>query len=154
MKRLSLIFIIFALPLIAYTQTVKLKVNGIEVGTSYSTVIKKLGKPLSIKKGTYPCEEGAKVIVTKYKGLSLAFLESYPAKKLFVAKAEVTSPQWNIPRVRLGESVKQIRSKFSIVKERTTPGFDVYTTINGEGYAYFYFKKNKLVKVSWELNAC
>lgn len=148
-----LLFLFIILPLIVSAQTKELQVKGIKVGTYYWTVIKKLGKPLSFKKnGEYPCD--GLIRKAKYEGLVIDLLESNLNGKLFVARMEVTSSKWNVLGVKVSDSVNKIRSKFSLVKDKGKSSYDVYTGFNGDSYSYFYFKKNKLVKISWELNAC
>jgi hypothetical protein len=153
MKSLSLLFLLLVLPLSVLAQTKELQVKGIKVGTYYSSVVRKLGKPLSFKKnGEYPCDSGT-IRTARYSGLTIDFIESYNNQRLFVARVNITSPRWLVSGITVGANLKDVLVKF-VGKLRKENGFKVLGSGNSDGYSYFYFKKNRLVKISWELNPC
>ncbi len=155
MKRLTLLFLFIISPLAVSSQNNELQVKGIKVGTYYSTVIKKLGKPLSFKKnGEYPCDSGV-IRTARYNGLIIDFIESDLKKKDFiVATMQVTSSRWSVLGVRIGDNLKTVKTKFGLDKSRREEGFDVFGGYINDGYSSFYFKRGKLIKISWELNPC
>ena len=106
-----LLGIIFILPLTVSAQTKELQVRGIKVGTYYSTVIKKLGKPLSFKKnGGFPCDSGT-IRTARYDGLAIDFIEHSTNQKLVVARVKITSPKWKTLGIKVGDDLKKIISK-------------------------------------------
>jgi len=156
MKKILLLTLFF---LIAFTvdisaQMVELNLNGISIGTTRKDVFKKLGKPLSSKiNGEFPCNNGKK-LVTKYSGLTFEMIADESETDFFVANVIVTSEKWTVSGIRIGASLEEVKDKFGNKKVRKEEGFDVLSYPNAEGYANFFFKKNKLVKISWELNVC
>jgi hypothetical protein len=156
MKRFFLIlFVAFVLSLPAPAQTIDLQVGGVEIGTTYPTVIQKLGKPVSKKKGgIVPCGSNDETLLTlRYRGLALELTEGLSGK-FFVFTAKVTSPKWSVSGIRVGASVEDVKKKFGsgeLTKEKGLEYLSYYIT---DGYANFVFQNNKLVKVDWELNLC
>jgi hypothetical protein len=152
---LSILFVFLVFPVTIFAQTLDLKVKGIGVGTSYSTVLKKLGKPLSSKKhGSFPCDNGNSMLTLRYSGLVIKLIQDNN-NQYFVASMEVTSPKWAASGIKIGASIREVQKRFgqnnNLSKER---GLENLQYFNGDGYADFYFRNNKLTKVVWELNAC
>jgi hypothetical protein len=157
MKRFLLFVLVtlFALPLTALSQPLDLKIKGVEIGTPYSTVIRKLGKPLSRKESSgFPCDDGP-MLTLHYLGLTIKLIEDNNGRNFFVASMEVTSPKWIISETAIGESIKDVQRKFGKNnKMRKEKGLENLPYFIKDGYANFYFRNKKLVKVAWELNAC
>jgi len=156
MKRFLFILIIaFALSLTASAQTIDLQVKGVEIATPYSTVIQKLGKPLSKKKGgTFPCDN-SDMLTLRYKGLIVRLIEANDGTGFIVGSVSITSAKWSISGVNIGASIKDIQTRFGQSEVETKKsGLENLSYGMAEGFANFYFRNNKLVKVSWEFNIC
>ncbi len=132
-----------------------MQINGVGVYTPYSTVIQKLGKPLSEKKdGEFPCENG-ETLTLRYKGLIVRLIEANDGTGFFVGSISVTSAKWSISGVNIGASIKDIQTKFGQSKVETKEsGLKNLSYGMAEGFADFYFRNNKLVEVYWEFNIC
>ncbi|HQU86705.1 MAG TPA: hypothetical protein PKY59_26470 [Pyrinomonadaceae bacterium] len=153
MKIIYLICAIVVLQITCAAQTNSVKVNGVEVGTWYPAAVRKLGKPVSVRHNeTFPCEDG-KVLTARYNGLVLRFIESYPAKKLFVGSIEITSAKWSVSGIKIGANFKDVKAEFS-GKLRYEGNFKVYGGFIKDGFSHFYFKNGKLVKIIAEINLC
>jgi hypothetical protein len=158
MQRLLLVilFIFPALPLSASAQaTLDLKVKGVGVGTTYSTVLKKLGKPLLIKKGNnFPCNNEDPMLTLRYSGLVIELIQDNN-RRYFVAGMKVTSPKWVISGITLGANKEKVRKRFGQnIKLDKEKGLEYLSYYVGDGYGFFYFRNNKLIKITWELNIC
>jgi len=156
MKRFLFILIIaFALSLTASAQTIDLQVKGVEIATPYSTVIQKLGKPLSEKKGgEFPCDN-SDMLTLRYKGLIVRLIEANDGTGFIVGSVSITSAKWSISGVNIGASIKDIQTRFGQSEVETKEsGLENLSYGMAEGFANFYFRNNKLVKVSWEFNIC
>ena len=156
MKRFFFIlFVALALPLTASAQTIDLQVNGVGVATPYSIVLQKLGKPLSKKKGgTFPCDNG-EMLTLRYQGLIVKLIEANDGTGFIVGSVDVTSPKWSISGINVGASTKDVQTKFGQLEEKTKKsGLENLSYGMAEGFANFYFRNNKLVKISWEFNIC
>ncbi len=94
MKRLLFIALLlaFGLPLGVSGKVIDLRVKGVEIGTRYRTVLRKLGKPLSSKNGgSYPCDDDNRMMTLRYPGLIIKLIDEDERKYFFVASMEVTS---------------------------------------------------------------
>lgn len=146
MKKIILLTLFF---LITFTvdisaQMVELNLNGIGIGTTRKDIFKKLGKPLSSQiNGEFPCDNGKK-LVTKYSGLTFEMIADENETDFFVATVIVTSPKWTVSGIQIGASLEEVKNKFGNQKARKEEGFDVLSYPNGDGYAIFFFKKNKI----------
>jgi hypothetical protein len=137
-------------------QFIRVKTKGIEVGTSKANVLRRIGRPVSIRKGAeYPC--AVRSVDMRYGGLLLEMLESEldgEKGKLFVARMTITSRKWVVNGIRIGASASAVRTRFgaaSWYKDRLGQflGYNI-----GDGSANFYFSRGRLVKIVSELNAC
>ncbi len=149
----SLIF--FTLPTIASAQTIDLKVKGVDVGASHQTVLQQLGKPLSSRKGgTNPC--GSTKQVLRYSGLKITLDEDADERNYTVVEIEVTSPKWEVAsEISVGATLADVQTKFAQTEAPTKEkGLENLSYFVTDGYANFYFRNKKLVKVNWELNLC
>ena len=136
-------------------QTIKLEVEGVDTGTSYQDVLRQLGKPLSSKKrGTNPC--GGTKLTLRYSGLTVNLDPDADEQNFIVVLIEVTSPKWEVASgISVGASLEDVRAKFAKSSElRKENGLDYVSYFVIDGYANFYFRNNKLVKINWELNLC
>lgn len=160
----------------AVSQTIDLDVNGISITSSYETVIEKLGKPRSEKKGgIVPCQEGRTLVTLRYPGLVLKLDNNDEGKDFGVFEVEVTSKKWLVNGTRIGTSKDdvnadsysslntqpiQIGASKDAVIAKFGPGRELED--NGkpflgyfiDGYARFYFKNDRLTKIIWEFNFC
>lgn len=157
MKQLFLISsLVFAFSFTTAAQeTIDLQVNGVGVYTPYSTVVQKLGKPLSEKKGgDFPCNEGG-ALTLRYKGLIVKLIEANDGTGFIVGSISITSAEWSISGVNIGASIKDIQTRFGQSEVETKEsGLENLSYGMAEGFADFYFRNNKLVKVYWEFNIC
>jgi hypothetical protein len=135
-------------------EMIKLQIKGVDIGTSYEEVFRRLGKPLSSRKrGTNPC--GGTKLTLRYSGLTVNLDPDADEQNFIVVFVEVTSPEWEVSGIRIGASLEDVRAKFGKSSElRKESRLETIGYFAGDGYADFYFRKNKLVKVSWELNLC
>lgn len=153
MKKLATLLTIFVIQFTVSAQVNNLNVKGVDVGTYYSTAIRNLGKPSSVKRsGQFPCDDG-KMITANYPGLVVKFVESFPGKKFFVGSMEVTSAKYAVSGVRIGDRLSRVKSLFS-GSLRKEEGFDVYGGYINDGFSRFYFKNDRLRKIVWEINLC
>lgn len=151
--KILILSLLISVQTILSQQTYEPKVKGIGIGTSYSTILKKLGKPLLVKKdGEYPCDSG-RITIIRYSGLRLNLIKSFSSNNLMVASMEVTLPKWSVSGIKIGARLKEIKARFSgnIRKEN---GFYILGGFVKDGYRAFYFRNKKLVKMTWELNPC
>lgn len=149
-----ILFNILALSFTASAQTINLQVKGVEIGTSYSTVVQKLGKPSSSKKGgIVPCGEGDTLLTLHYPGLVLELYKN-GEQNFSVFSMEVTSPKWSVSGIRIGAGVKDVKAKLGPSKLSKDEGLDNLNYFITDGYANFYFQNKKLVRVEWEFNFC
>jgi len=151
----SILFVAFALSLTASAQeTIDLQVNGVGMHATEATVVQKLGKPSSRKKGgIVPCHDGETLLTWRYPGLALEFSENLEGK-FTVFTATVTSPKWSVLGINIGASVGDVRRKFGDGKLTKEKGLNYLSYYITDGYANFVFKKNKLIKIDWEVNMC
>ncbi len=152
---LSVLFVSLTLPLTVFAETIDLKVKGVGVGTSYSTVLKKLGRPLSNKKGgSFPCDQGNPMLNLRYSGLVIKLIQD-SNNQYFVASMEVSSPKWIASGITIGASIREVQERFgqnnNLSKKK---GLENLPYFIEDSYANFYFRNKKLIKVAWELNAC
>ena len=138
-----------------YTQTVKLDVNGVRFTTSRAEVRKKLGRPSSDKiGGDVPCDGGAARRTIRYPGLILR-LASDPGEPEFgVYAVGVTSGRWSVSGVRIGSTKNVVLRKLGKGKALSRHEPSQLGYVLDEGYADFYFTKNRLTKVFWQFNFC
>ena len=134
---------------------IKLQIKGIHIENSYyKDVLRQFGKPLSSKKrGTNPC--GGTKLTLRYPGLTVNLDPNENEQNFFVVFAEITSPEWEVSGIRIGASLEEVRAKFGKSSELSKEsGLETIWYYAGDGGADFYFRKNKLVKITWEMNLC
>jgi len=136
-------------------EMIKLQIKGVNIENSYyEDVLRQFGKPLSSKKrGTNPC--GGTKLTLRYPGLTVSLDPDENEQNFFVVFAEVTSPEWEVSGIRIGASLEDVRAKFGKSSElRKESKLETIWYYAGDGGADFYFRKNKLVKITWEMNLC
>ena len=136
-------------------EMIKLQIKGIYIENSYyKDVLRQFGKPLSSKKrGTNPC--GGTKLTLRYPGLIINLDPDENEQNFFVVFAEITSPEWEVSGIRIGASLEDVQAKFGKSSELSKEsGLETIWYYAGDGGADFYFRKNKLVKITWEMNLC
>jgi len=153
MKRLLFLFIFLALSTTVSADVINLQVKGVTVGTQYLTVLHRLGKPLQSKEGgSFPC--GDKLMTLRYPGLVIKLVGDGRKQDFSVVLIEATSSKWSIARgINIGTKLKDVRAKFGKTNNKKADSNNLFYFIT-DGWANFYFKKNRLVKVIWEENLC
>ena len=159
-KAILLVFCIFAFSLSVFSQQpwreVDLRVNGIRSGTSYSLILKKLGKPLRIKnKGLDNCTDGLMRTIY-YPDLEIE-LENYNRGKTFnVVAIVVTSARWKLNYgLTIGADMKTVRARFGKpYGTRLARTKMRYVTKGNLGGVDFLSRDNKLVRVSMSETLC
>jgi len=162
---LSLVLlVVFTLPTFGQKKwrEVDLRVNGIGSGTSYSTVVRKLGKPLRSKKerlaANSACSGSAETHLTLfYSGLEVTLLGDGRGRKLEVYSMEVTSKKWSASGVGIGADAQDVLTKFgepNSKEEESGETIFYYTTKDNLGGVDFHFRNNKLVKVEMTETLC
>lgn len=112
-KLVFLLILLFAVPV--FSQHViprAIKINGVTLGTSYRTVLRRFGKPTKIEIEDEDDGSGAKRRIVTYRGLSLEFLQDYEKKQYYVAVIELTSRKWRDRRIGVGASSSAVRKRF------------------------------------------
>ena len=139
------------LPVLEFDQ---LKVNGIGLGTSRSTVIRQLGKPLQSKRtGVFPC--GGLEMTLRYSGLEIKLERDIESREYNVVSIEITSAKWLLSGIKIGANTKDVQSKFKNYFHKTKEsGLEGLHYGNGDGGTSFYFRNNKLVNIHLEYNWC
>jgi hypothetical protein len=140
---------------------IDLKIEGVALFSSYSTVTRQLGNPLQKKQGKSfysECSESRETPLTvQYSGLIIELSGDGKGRNFEVQSIEVSSSKWSVGSgLRVGAPKKDVLAKFG--KPATTEnesGLEVfgYFTTNDGGVA-FYFLDNKLVKVTLGYNSC
>lgn len=141
---------------------VDLHVNGIGSGTSYSTVIRKLGKPRRSKtekiNASLACSGSAETrLILVYTGLEITLLGDGRGRNLSVYSIDVTSQKWIASGISVGASIKEVQAKFgepNSTAEKSGETILNYVTKANLGGVNFYFRNNKLIKVTMTETLC
>lgn len=163
MKQLlfSVVLALSWLPTTSLAGEVDLKIKGVGLDTSYSTVIRQLGKPLrkqQRKSLDDPCFDSPVTFMTlRYSGLIIGLLGDGNGRNFKVTSIEVTSSKWSVAsEISVGADVKDVRARFGQPsRTEKESGLQLLHYVHkGDGGATFYFRANKLVKVAWNLSSC
>jgi hypothetical protein len=161
MKRILFLnlFAFFALQLSVSAQATEFKINEIGIGSGYSTVIKKFGKPLSSKKGgIVPCSDGSTNLTLRYKGLEIWLSKDEDEKSFTVYAMWANSPKYSVLGISIGSPMKSIKARFGEPYHQTRKsgllGLHYNNNKGISGAASFYFRDNKLKEVNLYLNYC
>lgn len=141
---------------------IDLHVNGIGSGTSYSTVIRKLGKPDRNKTIKFNAENACSNsdethLTLFYSGLEITLLGDGKGHKLKVYSIKVTSKKWIASGINVGATEKQIQVKVGKPNSKDNKlGEDIfyYVTRENLGGVNFYLRNNKLVKIEMTETLC
>ncbi|MBS1793901.1 MAG: hypothetical protein JSS81_08600 [Acidobacteria bacterium] len=132
-----------------------LRVRGVGVGTSYKTLLKKLGRPAARRTGgTFPCDEEGVMMTLEYDGLTVKLIRG-SKRRYFVAAMTVTGAGRTVSGARIGMRTAAVRKLFGReqssdrTKESETLAYYI-----ADGFARFVFRAGRLVRVEWELNLC
>jgi hypothetical protein len=130
-------------------------VRGIKLGTTYVKVTRQFGEPLSERDGGKDSCNGEKLIL-RYPGVIFTLDGETALRYYIVISIEVTSPKYPFaPPVAVGASLAKVQSKFGrngkLTKEA---GGQKLSYLIKDGFADFYFRKNKLVRAVWRMNPC
>lgn len=152
-RKLFLALTIFAIGSASVSaQHIDLRLNGLKIGAKYGSIVKKLGKPVSDRRwGNVPCGDDMRTL--RYDGLEIR-LESGGDNPLGLYRVVVTKSKWSMSGIRIGDSRTTVTRKFGTGRSMSEHGqrFLSYSIV--DGYANFYFRKNRLAKVEWEFNFC
>jgi hypothetical protein len=138
---------------------VNLKINGVAVGSSYATVIRRLGTPLHQKKekvsASISCSGEAETHITiKYSGLEIVCIRYATERVATVTSIELTSPKWQIhPEVKIGLTRQQLESRLGKRGHYENQAL-FYCMKNTVGTVKFAFEKDKLIKISLSETRC
>lgn len=162
---LSFVLLLFLMPPVLGQQNlreVNLQVDGIGSGTPYSTVSRKLGKPLRRKAtrttASLSCSGSAETHLTLfYSGLQISLLGDGRGHNLKVYSIKVSSPKWTASGVSIGASMEEVSDKLgepSSKAEESGETIFYYVTRGNLGTVNFHFRNHKLVKVAMTETLC
>ena len=166
MRVYLLISVMLWLSVSVFSQTpsenvIELKIKGVSLNSSYSTVIRQLGKPVQKNQGKSffsDCSDSRETPLTlRYDGLKIELYGDGNGRNFRVTSIEVTSSKWSVaPDINIGAKLKDVRTKFgepSRIENESGKQLLIYFH-KGDGGAVFQFRANKLVKVSTALDLC
>jgi hypothetical protein len=141
---------------------IDLKINGIGFGSSYSAVIKKLGKPLqnTTQKAdaSQSCsgknETHSRLV---YDGLEIMLLRVGKERDSRIYRIEVTSPQWTASGIKIGANAGEVKNNFGEPdsEENESDQTVLYYVMKGNsGWINFHVKDNKVVKILLNETLC
>jgi hypothetical protein len=132
---------------------VDLSVNGIRSGTSYSDVLKILGRPSRVENAPPDDLCGIGPMRTLYyRGLTIELTR--PRKMYVVVTMTVTSPRFRLNQgIRIGTSMKIARTKLGRGNGDTATKL-YYVTKGNLGGVTFFFRNKKLLKVEMSETLC
>ncbi len=158
------LFVLLTLPVLGQKKLteVDFRVSGISSGTSYSTVVRKLGKPLRSTKRKYAadsaCSGSAETHLTLfYSGLEITLLGDGRGRNLDVYSIEVASKKWSASGVGIGANSKDVIAKFGKPNSKADKSGETvlyYVTKGNLGGVNFYFRDDKLVRVAMTETLC
>ena len=136
-----------------------LQVNGVALGATYAATVKKLGKPTrDVTNRQIDQCIGSRIRTLYYPGLKLELVEG--EKKIFtVFSFDVTSGNWNVSGVKLGDASSVIEKQFgktgrTVEREKAGPRWSYDMTDESPGGSNFYFKNGKLIEISSTYEMC
>ncbi len=165
-ESLLLTFLLLGITVFASAQApsenrIDLKINGVGLESSNAAVIRQFGKPTRQSQGKpflSECSGSRETLLTlHYPGLKVDLSGDGRGRNFKVTSIETNRAGWSIsPGIVIGSNLNSVRAKLGR-PERTEDedGFKVlryFLTVDGG--AAFYFRANKLVKVSWALDLC
>lgn len=158
---LFLAFLAASVPGQESLREVDLRVRGIGSESSYSSVIAKLGRPISRKSQRYTAEDcigrDATILTLRYRGLTVELLGDRDGKDFEVIELIITSPRWAASGVKIGASTNEVVRRFGdpISKEpRNNRTVYHYVTPDNLGNVNFEFQRGRLVKILMSETLC
>lgn len=141
----------------------KLRVNGVGLDSSYAQVVKALGKPAIDGKASAEECAGGREKTVEYAGLSWYFMDgdSKNRKTFRAVSFEVTSGNWVVSGVKIGDSATMVRAKFGRrykvgkddVTGETVWDYDMGET-NGPGTTRVNFRGGRVSGLSSSYTVC
>ncbi|MDQ6787488.1 MAG: DUF2845 domain-containing protein [Acidobacteriota bacterium] len=166
MKTFFLLIFTFVVTLTTFGQNksreIDVRIQGIGSGTTYSTVIRKLGKPLHSKttkfKASEACSGATETHLTLiYKGLEITLHGDSRGRNLSVYEIEVISSKWIASEISVGAKSKDVLTKFGEPNSKAEKAGEVifyYGMKNNLGGVNFYFQNNRLIKILMNETLC
>ena len=151
-------------PTLSPTSTVKtgsawpeadLEVNGIRSGTTYEEIVKRIGKPTSVKDvGKDACTDGM-MRTLYYPGLKIE-LESDEKKRHYAVTAfEVTSGNWLIGGAfRIGDAPDAVTRRYGSPHSESSQDHLEYVSRDDLGMVDFKFENGKLIMARLQETLC
>ena len=140
---------------------VDFRVRTIGLGSAYSSMLRKFGKPISVARQKITdetCAPAHTLLRLAYHGLRIELVGDIRGRDFRVVSMEVRSPKLLVtPGIRIGMGEKAVRAKLGRPwRETNEDGFRIldYVTKGNEGGARLYFGEGRLAKILWEYTAC
>ena len=143
---------------------VDLRLKGVGLGSSYASVLRRLGNPLSRKREKIidefeVCGPPYTLIELRYNGATIELHGDLRGRNFEVVGMEITSAKLFIsPGIRIGMTEAEVRSKLGgpPVDEATDAGTRIlyYVTKDNLGGGAFHFRNGRLVKIIWNYTLC
>ena len=161
----ALLFVVFTFDTVSAqtVNTARIKFKGIGLDSTYSQVVKALGKPAN---ENAPKEEGCiggREKSIKYAGISFYMMDgdSADGKTFEVKSFELTAPGYLVSGIKIGDTPATVRKKYgrkhTVDKERE-PGeiiwFYEMSDRYGPGTTAVVFKNGKVIKISSSYQVC
>ena len=163
MGTLGLVLTVFAIGASAQAvNPAKLKVNGIGLDSTYSQVVKALGKPISDGKPTREECIGGREKSVKFDGATFYLMDGdSPNRKTFEVKSfDITSSKYSVSGIKIGDTELTVRRRLGtkFEKQDAEPGGDVWSyqfdDQNNPGSTSIYISKGKVTKITSGYMVC
>lgn len=152
---LLLLFFYGSTPTAEAQKTISPNVKGIGLGATYIKITRRFGEPLSSRDaGKDSC--GGEMLVVSYPGLVFTLDGENSLRYYVTISIEVTSPKYPVvPGIGVGASLAKVQAKFGRNGKLTREaGGQKLSYFIKDGFADFYFRKNKLVRAVLRMNPC
>jgi len=95
-------------------------------------------------------------MILRYSGLVIKLDADGNGRNFSVISIEAVSPKWFVaPKIGVGATLEKVRAKFGRTEKPVKEsGLEKLSYFITDGYANFYFRNKKLVRVIWEENLC
>ena len=140
---------------------VDLRVKRVGLGSSYSQVLRRLGRPISTTREKVmdeTCGPPYTFLQLKYKGAVVELHGDLRGRDFKVVSMEITSPRFVIlPGIKIGMNEQEAVSKLGKQVEGSNElGLRMltYVTKGNDGGAVLSFRDGRLVKVRWTYTLC
>jgi hypothetical protein len=140
----------------------KLKVNGIGLDSTYSQVVKALGKPISDGKPSKEECIGGREKSLKFDGATFYLMDGDSAnRKTFEVKSfDITSSKYSVSGIKVGDTELSVRRRLGtkFEKQDAETGADVWSyefaDENNPGSTNVYISKGKVIKITSGYMVC